>query len=337
MIYDFDPQSSTGLSEIMNNHLLPFPFSSFRAGAFPNTVAILNLVNNYGHQMINQLGGLARLLEESNPGHFGEIWISGNDFFGSVEKLFPEYSGRIRRFQSPGDIDLELRSGVYLPIRIGANLFYNSVRTRILKSNKPWFALNQYKRWGRWPLVAVTVRTTGQRVCNNLPQAINKVCTKYPKLGLIIDGFVLPDSVGRSTTNTFLIDSINRDKDMSRRIEQYVPKNMVVCNTIGRTMSESLRMLAKIDAYISHVGTLQHKLGFFTGARGIVHGPKDQLMNIDAGHFSTEYGFGPLFLSPGSVRDIAMNTNSNPMRNDYEIIDTTDLVEKLNYILDFRT
>ena len=126
-------------------------------------------------------------------------------------------------------------------------------------------------------------------------QAIAALAQRYPKIGVILDGWVLPDSqvimkskLATIWLNKFHRDAIFADLEVARKIADHLPTGTLVANLIGSSMTTSLRRLRNIDAYFSHVGTLQHKISFVSGSQGVVHGPKSQLKSPDSGHFQAD-------------------------------------------------
>lgn len=288
-------------------------------------VGVLDLVLNFGHQLIHQLSGLQRLLDESGPNQADEIWLSGTEFFGPAENLFPECAGRLRRFSDRWAMHADLAGGDHLALPLGSNLFPRALRTRILGQ-----APAAPGRPARRPLIAVTVRTAG-RACSNLVpalrEAILRLLPRHPGLGVLIDGWVLPqselmlDSPIATALSPRYLQYVLPDIEAALELAAALPESVVTGCLIGAPMLASLAALAGIDAYIAHVGTLQHKLGFFSGAPGIVHGPRLQLAAPEGGAFQSEVGRAPAFLPPEAVRDLGPPPARGPGYADYEITD----------------
>lgn len=196
----------------------------------------------------------------------------------------------------------------------------------------------------RKPVIAVTVRTAGRR-CLNLVDVIGGTVTHlmktYSNLGVILDGFVISDSQIWTSSipvpdfpNEYYKSAAVADMEIANCISNSLPSEVVVGNLVGSSMSQSLLGIAGIHAYVSHVGTLQHKLSFFTHTRGVVHGPKAQLATPDCGHYQADSGFAPVFLEATSVRDVPSPTEWGSGFYDYEIRDIDDLIRKLDKVLE---
>jgi hypothetical protein len=124
--------------------------------------------------------------------------------------------------------------------------------------------------------------------------------------------------------------------DLCKAVADHLPPRAIVRNLVGYGASESLLGVADIDAYFCHVGTLQHKLGFFSDARGVVHGPTHQLANPETGPYHTETGHAPLFLSADAVSDVPLDTNRGAGFYDYKITDYRQVIQLLHSCLKER-
>ena len=303
-------------------------------------IGLLDMQTNFGHQLINHLSGLQRLVDLGLLDQLDEIWLCGVEFFGPTETLFPETRGRIRRFRDRWAVSQELlRSPRSRLFKIGSNVFQARLRERILRKCPSASAAT-----GReGALLAVTVRATGRR-CVNLPEAVAGIFARlspaFPGLRIVLDGWVFPESelvAGGSSVATALspryLQPIRNEMALAQAVADALPPGAVAGNVIGLSIRESLAHLAGIDAYLAHVGTLQHKLGFFTDAGGVVHGPTAQLQTIEGGSFLTEVGRAPLFLPPGAVEDVPVESARGTRFYDYRIRDLDAVADRLRDLI----
>jgi hypothetical protein len=223
-----------------------------------------------------------------------------------------------------------------LAVRLGSNCFYEDTRARILR-----YALSRYafpKIVDRFPIIAVTVRTGG-RVCTNLDELVTATYAalhqRFPSVGFIIDGWVFPETqlVSQSNVATSLDPrfsaKIREELAAAEHSFRLIPRTAVVRNLIGRSILDSIAGLLDAHAYIAHVGTLQHKLAFFSPIKGVVHGPAAQLAHVDSGAFQAELGFGPTYPPSSAVEDIPGPTSRGPFFFDYRIKDVHSVVSEL--------
>jgi hypothetical protein len=291
-------------------------------------VGLVDMATNFGHQMIHHLSGIQRLVDRQQVGDVDEVWIAGTEFFGATEVLFPELRGRLRRFPDRWTLHDELARGDAVAFRLGSNIFPRALAARIMAAALAEYGpppVPQHR-----PLIAVTVRAAGRR-CVNLPSVVAAVILRllprYPTLGVLIDGWVLP---GAATPTT---PDIAAELDAAAEIRRVLPPSAIAGDLVGTPMLASVGAVARVDAYLAHVGTLQHKIGFLSGARGVVHGPRRQLVELDGGAFQSEVGYAPCFLPAGAVRDIPSDTPRGPGFFDYEITDTDAICDRLAAIL----
>jgi hypothetical protein len=156
----------------------------------------------------------------------------------------------------------------------------------------------------------------------------------------VLDGWVFPESelaAGGSSVATAIspryLQPIRREMALAQAVADALPAGAIADNVIGLSIGESLARLAGIDAYLSHVGTLQHKLGFFIDAGGVVHGPTAQLRTVEGGSFQSEAGRPPLFLPPDAVEDVPVESARGDRFHDYSIRDLDAVADRLGNLL----
>ncbi len=333
VLHEFDRARAAPLYEAIVSHVDAHG-APLRARDFAGTVCLVDMVTNFGHQMINHLSGLQRLVENGLEAFVEEIWIAGVEFFGRAETLFPEIAPKIRRVKS-SEIVARLDTTRLRPVRLGSSHLQASLQSRIIRHLEP--ARSPSAR-----LVAFTVRGHG-RVCRNLPEVVEQVVVgllpTFPDIRIVLDGWVQADSqivCGSDVVSAFsgpFHASIKADCDLCLRIMSRLPAGIVERVLIGRSMSDSLAWIRDIRGYVAHIGTLQHKVAFFSGARGIVHGPAAELQRLDAGPYCAESGQPPDLLKAACVRDIPTGTTRGPGHFDYEITDISGIIETLQEIL----
>ena len=307
----------------------------------PERIGLLDMPDNYGHQMLENLSGVQRLADEGLLPALEELWVTGPEFFGPVEEIFPELQGRVRRFPSRWDLfEPLLRVRHRRLFRIGSNVFQQRLRARILATCP--VAGRPAERTAR-PCIAVTLRSSG-RICLNLAEAVaglhRTLSARIPNLGIVLDGWVFPESelVLRSAVATALSDPyrarIQAELAEAEAIRAALPPHAVVDNLIGLSMRESIGALRSVRGYLAHVGTLQHKLGLFAGTGGVVHGPTPQLRAIESGPFQSEVGTAPRYLPPEAVEDAPLDTARGERFHNYRITDEGALAAMMAEVLE---
>jgi len=304
-------------------------------------VAVLDMINNHGHQLINQLPAVDRLLTDDGDEQLAELWVTGPEFFGKLETIYPEFTGRIRRFASRWQIADALKGGSVLAFGIGSAYATEGLAVRLVQAAVRESALSPAQ--AGQPLIAFTLRGNG-RVCRNLADVVAACVTAllpdYPDLGIVLDGWVLPQAHVAGCSTAFVLwqhafhrNAVHAEFEIVRDILQRLPPGVAVRNLVGESMLGSIAGLQGIAAYVAHVGTLQHKLAFLTGAHGLIHGPSAQLASVESGHYAAQTSAAPVVLSPAAVEDIAVTSDRGDRFNDYVITDIDAVVRALRQLL----
>lgn len=312
-------------------------------GPSADLVAVVSLIDNHGHQLINQLSAVQRLLDERALPALSEIWIAGSEFYGPLERIFPEFAGRVRRFATGWQVEAALRGTGIRAFAIGSSYTQAALAGRIVGAARAAAPVLPPMLASRGPLIAFTLRSGG-RSCQNLVDMIVHVTfgllPHHPGLVIVLDGWVIPEShvvLGSTAysveTNGFHREPVRRDLAVVREIVGRLPPGVVVRNLVGERLLASVSGLQDIDAYVSHVGTLQHKIAFLSGRPGVIHGPTAQLAAVETGHYSTEAGVAPRVLDPACVEDIGLSTGRGARFDDYRIVDPGRIANMLLEIL----
>lgn len=306
----------------------------------PPKVGLVDMVSNFAHQAMNHLSGLERAISSGICNHLDEIWVLGPEFFGPVEDIFPELKEKIRRFDRHGAIS-RLHDTKYNAFKLGSNIVTAALRQRILTLAKVK-AASKCLLCPRSPIVGFTIRSEGRR-CHNLPDIIEEVVTTltqmFPNLGVILDGWVFPEDAVVASSNSLTslskgyINRMLQEADLCVDIAKRLPPGVLVHNTVGTTLLESLGSLQSINAYVAHIGTLQHKLGWFTSAGGIVHGPTAELARMESATYSFQIGHPPASIKSTDVVDIPVDHPRGSGFFDYKIINASTIVQQLSDIL----
>lgn len=311
------------------------------SGKAKKSIGLVDQLPNYAHQMIHHLSGLDRLIENENSDKLDEIWIVGIEFFGKVEHLFPSLENKIKRFSSRDEVSDLLIQGNHMPYRLGCGVFRRRLQSQIIKRASECYKIKP--KLDRYPLIAITLREQDRR-CVNLEAIISRIMSrlgsKYPKLAFVLDGWVRPggceeeNETAKDMQLSDVEENIKREQRIAERIVRELPQDTVIRNLVGMPMLQSIIGIADIDLYLSHVGTLQHKLGFFSCKPGVAHGPTSYMEKQMSFEFFSEIGIPPILLPKKSIID---GPNTNPVAGpgfcDYEISDPDQVVGLLEMIL----
>jgi hypothetical protein len=335
VVFDLDQSRSIAAWEAYEaNKEIKLGQSNFEA-----SIAVIDMVTSYAHQAMNFLSGVQRIFDNGLCGFFDEIWINGVEFFGRTENIFPELCDKFRHLSSNQMIANASERSLNL-FKVGSNFMTDSLLERLsnLRISKN-YKIQEPPR--RWPLLAITVRTLDRR-CINLPEVVAELVSKlsfeFPDIGVVFDGWVRPEA-SYSTPGMAALPSdleikrIREEADLCERITELLSPNTVVANVVGLSLFESIEYIRNVDIYFSHVGTLQHKISWFSNARGVVHGPKAELSRMESSYYACSNCDIPLFVNENDVLDADSEHSRGPRYADYRIINTAKLIENFRKIL----
>jgi hypothetical protein len=135
----------------------------------------------------------------------------------------------------------------------------------------------------RHPFVLWVSIRTGLRVCLNqvdlIANAISSLAKGRHSIGVIFDGFTF--GIGAPRNDTVVTNEIK----IIEEIMDKVVGNVEAMYLNGNELPLSFLWSTAADFYIANHGTIQHKIGWFADAPGIVHAPwigQDLLQNTPA-------------------------------------------------------
>jgi len=337
VLYDIDRATAQSLWDAFRDHMPPVAPQARRR------IGLLDMVTSYAHQAMNYLSGLQRLLDSGLDDCLDEIWVCGVEFFGRTEEVFPEFADKIHR---PGQREAagRLSGGGYYVCKLGSNFVSEALNGRLMNiaaGKRRVMALGKK----RWPLLAVTVRSAG-KCCINLPDVVENIVhgllPDYPDLGLILDGWVFPETaiIAESSLVTALtgpcFSRIREEAQLCQAISSRLPPGVLVHNLVGLSLGESLQVVRDADVYFAHAGTLQHKIAWFSGAPGIVHGPRPELSRMESSYYASESAQPPVFVDIEQIVDVSDGTPGEPRFHDYFILDSSGIVRTLKDLISRR-
>lgn len=339
IIFDLDRAGAVPIWEAFVEHGQPALDMAEDDADVPRRIGVIDMVTSYAHQAMNHLSGLQRLIDSGLDRQVDEIWVCGTEFFGRTADIFPELVGKIRHVSREFAAESLGRSPHRLS-KIGSNFITASLHERL----EEWL-----RRQGgepadaaaRSPVIAVTVRSMGRR-CRNLPEVVGAIVAgllpRYPKLGVVLDGWVFPETkmIARSSVVTAISGShlarLREEAVQCEKIAARLPAGVLVGNVVGLSLLQSLRGLRGVDAYFAHAGTLQHKIAWFTGTNGVVHGPRTELSRLESSYYASARALTPRFVDGQAITDHPGEAGHD-RSNDYEITDSGGIIRVLTEIL----
>lgn len=292
------------------------------------TVSILLDREQFAHHVWNQLPALMAIMERNllKPGY--SVVIASAPM-GPIEAIFPELQdphlgimlvkkpmAELPRFAAKSDIFLlragstKVTSAVVSRIRHHASAEYPSV-----------VKMAENFRSNHHPIMWASIRT-GNRTWISQVRGISALAVRlravYPQFGLIIDGFAVPEDQGSISSK--IEDLIHDEQELSRQIIALSGLDGHILTNIGARLLHSVIYAQIVDCYLAHHGTIQNKMAWFSGKRGVVHSNRGVLSGIRgtlehyAAFTSTEDGILPNYLSPECVTDVVGATSKVNLR-----------------------
>jgi len=278
----------------------------------PKVCAIIDQPH-FAHHIWNTLTGL----EKATKQPYSKIidrYIVSNEPMGPIDELFPEISKKnISRVSNPNTGDLVLLDNLFALRPGGQNITTDLIKRihRTAKQNStPNYiqAGNNFKSQ-HFPILWTTIRT-GNRTWISQIEGIaciaNSLKKRHPNFALIIDGFSIPYGVEKTSAHTTHI--IEEENKVTKAITNLLDPSIEVRIFVGETIFSSVIYANHADLYLSHHGTLQHKIAWLSNKCGVVHSNKTILQRHNnsknyAASKATINFKQPIYLSPEVVAD----------------------------------
>jgi hypothetical protein len=245
---------------------------------------------HFAHHFWNELAGIDRLCKQQDLLNSVEKVYVLREPLGAIDQIFPEIlKDKIKRVENIDIMFREIVEHNYFVIRIGNHYAARDLPHRVHRvaiANCAHETLGKVAavREKYSPLLWVGIRIGSRTWLNQavgLSELINSLHTKFPRLGVVFDGFSLPADRSAASTNNheygYIVDKENQIvTDVVERLQHDTPG---IFNIIGSSIFEANVWAHAIDVYISPYGTLQHKVGWFANKPGIIHTNQTVLTN----------------------------------------------------------
>lgn len=240
---------------------------------------------NFAHHAWNQLSALQTVA--TLPAAPSKLRIlTTHEPLGTLGNLFPEARGwsveycadtYLEQQNGPGRIFV-IPGGFHVPLALRKRLL--SLASTSLGAAAQAIAAQISRAHG--PVFWFSIRTRNRTPTNQLEALTSlsrAVLDRFPRACIILDGHSL---AGDSETNPSYNKAANQeiiaaDREVaSAIISQLVQSGKIgseqaVIPMVGFTILESIAVAQYANVYFCHHGTVQHKIGWFTNAVGIVH------------------------------------------------------------------
>lgn len=323
---------------------------------------------NFAHHIWNELSALYRLKQKRIIKKLDKLFVF-RQTLGKITDIFPELGdSKVQTIDNtlgldeetlaicenlrpiPLGIISEMLKNNYSFINLADTFIPNGLNRRLYRVGKQQVnsqilqLINTAKKQC-FPLLWISIRTqdrTWIQQTEGLTNMINALSAKFPKLGIVFDGFSRPADYQCLTSNQLLL--INQEKAVVREIIAKINPNIPTFNMIGESIFSAHLWAHAVDLYLCHFGTLQHKIAWFASKPGIVHS-NSRISANKSSQFRCygvkEFGIPPKFINPGQIKDISVVMSATDLRNTVdnydidwqiiydELIQMIDALEKL--------
>ncbi len=305
---------------------------------------------NFAHHLWNELGGLDAWLAGTGAGCLSGVTIFAQfEPLGAIEQIFGILADAdIRR----GADTAEINRFPGLLTRIGSTIIPISLRRRTVAA----LAAVSGERAGAllsglesaWPVFWLSIRPEG-----NLRRCVNELAfldalscslmTAYPDCAILIDGFSLPADYHCSARYDALRPAFGRRLEfctavvgeLCQMIEQHIGAAQLdrIHDVCGFSLADAVTTARRADYYVSHAGTLQHKLGWIHNTPGFVHSCQGGISPAARRWYAAqvEGGIEPDVIASGCIEDLEVDSGQAVVaRNvDYLITDIPGAVTQV--------
>lgn len=230
----------------------------------------------------------------------------------AIPALFPElHAAQVETLSGPPDAPMRgARERGWSVVPAGRRHLASSMIERVLRvaraSHADAAATAAAFRARHDVVLWLTLRLDA-RTATNLVEALGRLVTavrsRYPRLGVIVDGFTLPAGADAGW-NEAVIDRERRT--LPALLDAFGNQPAVV--VAGQATTEACVWAAVADYYVTPYGTAQHKVAWINPVPGLVHAGENKraVAFTDAGLYARQAGAEPaFFFSPVTRRDVA--------------------------------
>jgi tetratricopeptide (TPR) repeat protein len=242
--------------------------------------AVLIDCPHFAHHLWNELPGICKLMDAGLLGSIDAFFIV-TEPIAPLESIFPEIpSSKIQRV-SRSDLRAAALDGNYVVMRTGLNFISEDLATRVHRAALQLCSSAFRERLHRvrskhFPLLWVSIRLhhrTWVSQVDGVAKIVSLLARTFPRLGVVFDGFSRPsDRPALLSANGGWPDSIIQEEQHTLdKIRSLVAPGVAIYDAIGAMLFESIAWAHTIDLYLTHHGSIQHKVAWTGNRPGVVH------------------------------------------------------------------
>jgi hypothetical protein len=236
------------------------------------------------HLLVNSLTGVEKLKENGLLQKVDYFIIPSPEVFGQFELIFPEIPNKkiIKVFAEKDSVEDVVFDKNLFALRVCDSFVNNDLARKIneVSVNKcPLSEIEEIKiiRGKHRIIIWITIRVDNRSWVSQavgIANILNKIYQNHKSIGVIFDGWNINDpSVGKihGYVGEESIEVINREKEIVRKIQTLIAKDIYTYNYIGCSLSKSIVLANYADFYISPHGAGLTKIVLLANKPGITH------------------------------------------------------------------
>lgn len=229
--------------------------------------------SNFAHFMWNEFAALEPVTRAAFP---VEVQVL-HDPLGAAQAFLTQQGQPFTLADKPG-VNVKWHDSMVLPVAV--THLGQDAKDRLLRICLPRPA----PRAGG-PTVYVTLRDRGRTIARQaefMARLFPAILGRFARARIITDGFTYPTDIDRPIYAGLrpdfdrrcqgaraILDKATRDLPPDQRAR--------MADITGRTMQDALPVIASCTYYVAHAGSSQHKIGWFFGVPGTMHGNRTSI------------------------------------------------------------
>ena len=295
----------------------------------PKDIAVIvGDTNNIGHHIWNELSAIQNLCDTGIINKISQVFIGIHEFL-NIEDIFPELSGKVVRFSTERDFFRLLIENNYISVRVTGKLIQNQLaeriyRTSVLKCDNDFLEQVERVKQQHFPLLLIQVRTFRLKWLSQiegLASLIRQLSNNFPNLGIVFDGWSLPE---RQEHSDIVVSKIRQAKACMENIINILPQEIGVYSTIGYPIYKTIIWAHAVSLYVVPMGSGVTIPRWIANKPGVVYGNKykfglfkDQMNSVN----SHRENCAPLFSIPlSNIREVTPGGPESDYDLDWQVL-----------------
>ncbi len=301
------------------NAVLSYKYLSAR-GYERQRIALCIGFYHFAHHLWNELSGVFRLYQLKLLAEVDTILVM-REPLGRLEQIFPEIpADTIHRITDTAHLFDEVLRNDYFAIRLGNDFVARALTARVYKvaqRNCLPATLDRVHKAQKvyFPLLWIGIRVQSRTWCGQADGLANIICLlrdKFPRLGVVFDGFSLPaDRIVVSNDSQEYDEIIDQERAVVNEVSEKVRDRgceIGLFDIVGGSIFDANIWAHAIDVYVSPYGSIQHKVGWLGSKPGVIHSNLTLLGGPSPFIWSAvQDAKVPRYVNPSTVSDVEPN------------------------------